>query len=250
MESFNFIPKCTVGVFDSGIGGLNLLKTCVLKMPYVNFVYFADNYAVPYGNKPKEEITKRVTGAFDIMIKMQVAAAVVACNTATAVCVDVLRKRCPFPVVGIQPAVKQAASYGGRCAVLCTEATAESQSLKVLVERFGEGRARVYPCPDLASFIEERAPEIPVREAERLLPEIEADSVVLGCTHYLYIKNTIQNKYQVPVFDGMVGTAAHLATLLGFCDHLSKNAGKIHFVGGNNGKKYDNFQHLMKIPTI
>lgn len=247
MDSSNFIDFCTVGMFDSGIGGLNLLKECVLKMPSVNFVYFADNYAVPYGNKSNEEIIRRVTGAFEIMAEMRVDAAVVACNTATAVCIDVLRARYPFSVVGIQPAVKQAAVYGERGAVLCTETTASSPSLRALIGRYGGGRISVYPCPGLAAFVEEYAPEIPLAEAEDMLPEIDADCVVLGCTHYAYIKNTIQNKYKVPLFDGMAGTADHLASLLGICNHFSKKAGKISFVGGNISKNYGIFQHLMKI---
>lgn len=246
MGMYNLTASCTIGMFDSGIGGLNLLKECVKKIPFADFVYFADNYAVPYGNKSDDEILSRVLKVFDVMTEMQVTAAVVACNTATAVCIDVLRGRSSFPVVGIQPAVKQAATYGGRCAVLCTEATAKSQSLGVLVEQYGRGKVTVYPCPRLASFIEEHAPYIPQEEVLSMLPDIEADCVVLGCTHYSYIKNTIKNRYGLPVFDGMVGTADHLATLSGICDHFSKNVGKISFVGGDISKNFEIYKHLIK----
>lgn len=246
MDKYNFNAHRVIGMFDSGIGGLNLLKECRQKMPYADFIYFADNYAVPYGNKTREQILSRVVKAFDVMADIGVTAAVVACNTATAVCIDYLRERYSFPIVGIQPAIKQAASSGGRCAVLCTEATARSPSLKKLVERYGNGMVSVCPCPCLARFIEERAPEIPADEVCKLLPDIKADSVVLGCTHYVYIKKAIQNWYGVPVFDGMLGTADHLKTLSGICDHFSKNCGKISFVGGNISKNFEIFEHLMK----
>ncbi len=240
------MPKMpTVGVFDSGIGGLNLLLACQRRLPHVNFIYFADNYAVPYGNRGREDILNRVVSVFDEMEGMGVDAAVVACNTVTALCVDFLRKKYAFPIVGIQPAIKEAIKIEGKCLVLATPNTAKSLALNELVTKYGDGRTEIIACPNLAEIIEASAPNFDFGQ-NFPLPNVSASSVVLGCTHYSYIKNNIRKRYGCPIFDGMVGTADHLATILGKTDHPTQNKGKISFLRGDFCKNMKIYEYLLK----
>ncbi len=148
---FSSEKNLTVCFFDSGIGGLNLLCECALRLENVNFKYFADNYNVPYGNLSTREITEKADAVFSQIEKTKPAAAVIACNTVTARCAAYLRAKYPFPIVGVQPAVKPAAENGGNCVVLATQATASSESLQELIQNYGKGVTEVVPCPELAT---------------------------------------------------------------------------------------------------
>ena len=233
----------SVAVFDSGIGGLNMLKCCAEKMPAVKFYYLADNFNVPYGGKSKEEIFSLVKNALDSVLELHLSAAVIACNTATANCISELRKEYSFPIVGIQPAIKPAAQFGGKCLVLATNATVESQSFKDLFAKYGNTNFEVYPCAGLADYIEQNIFNLGNNLPESLLPKRKVDSVVLGCTHYVYIKDIIQSRYNCTVFDGIEGTTDHLCKILGIDDHFGDNLGifdhqpdkmsNITFIGGN-----------------
>ncbi len=245
MDDYKKADFPTVGVFDSGIGGLNLLAHCKKNMPALNYIYCADNYAVPYGSRTAEEVYSRTCYAFDCMKEVGVTAAVVACNTATALCIDKLRKRYTFPIVGIQPAVKTAIKYYERCAVLATSATAHSDSFAALIKQMPPQSVTVYPCRELAQTIENVAPNFD-KISHCALPAINEPCVVLGCTHYAFIKNIIAKWYGVPIFDGIVGTADHLKTILGNFDHFSKNDGKITFFGGDFAKNEAVFHFLMQ----
>ena len=211
--------KRNVVVFDSGIGGLNLLYECVVRAPDINYYYISDNANVPYGNRSAEEVFNLTRNALKDIEQLNPAALVIACNTVTALCIERLRAAYKFPVVGIQPAIKQAAKRGGSCLVLATEATVCSASFKDLVARYGNSQTCVHACKDLAAYVEENVLNLPAALPANLLPDKSADSVVLGCTHYSFIKKQIQSRYNCPVFDGMVGTADHFAQILGIADH-------------------------------
>lgn len=232
--------------FDSGIGGLTLLYECVRKLPYAEYVYFADNYNVPYGSLTEDKLLNKADGIFRQISLLNPSAAVIACNTVTARCAGYLREKYPFPIVGIQPAVKPAAAAGS-CAVLATPSTAESGTIKELVARYGEGRTEVFPCPKLAEYIENNIFNIDGEKVKELLPEITADSIVLGCTHYSFVKNLIGRIYLRPVFDGNLGTAEHLRTLLGNFDYRPENLSKIWFCGGDEAKNSKVFNNIEAI---
>lgn len=235
-----------VCVFDSGIGGLNLLYECAKKLPFVNLYYYADNYNVPYGNLPDEKLFPLVEAAFSKIACKNPAAAVVACNTVTARCIDFLRRKYPFPIVGIQPAVKPAVKVGGRCLVLATEATVKSVAFNKLLSQFPESDIFPYACRDLAEFVERNIFSLPEILPPHLLPDVCADSVVLGCTHYAFVRKQVENKYLCPVFDGMLGTADHLREILGICDHFSEKERIIAFLGGDFNKNREIFDKLNK----
>ena len=248
MNGFNSDLIC---FFDSGIGGLTLLAECMRRLPQARFAYFADNYNVPYGSKPRERLIEITDAVFGQISALNPAAAVLGCNTVTAQCSDFLRAKYPFPVIGIQPAVKPAAAYGKKCVVLATPSTAGSASVANLVARYGNGVTEVVACPNLAAYIEDNIFRLDTENLDGLLPDIQADAVVLGCTHYVYIKEQIKNRYKCAVFDGNDGTACRLCEVLGKSDHFSienhplpptcaqnleATLEKVEFSGGNTQK--------------
>lgn len=243
MEKQSLRRTKSVVVFDSGIGGLNLLNACCRRLPQIHYYYLSDNENVPYGNRPPDEILRLTLRALDGIEKLNPSALVVACNTATAQCIDELRKIYSFPVVGIQPAVKQAAEVGGRCLVLATNSTVASKPFLSLVSRYAPKDTEVVGCAGLADFIEHNIFSLPKRLPRGLLPDTQADSVVLGCTHYAFASRQIEEAYGCPVFDGIAGTADHFAKIIGISDHLLPQIGisdhlankrlKITYSGGN-----------------
>ena len=225
-------PKKLVCFFDSGIGGLNLLYECTKRRSDCNYAYFADNYNMPYGDLSHEKILSLVDGKFEYMKLLNPAVAVVACNTVTAECIRFLRQKYSFPIIGIQPAVKPAAKKYKDCVVLATPATANSVAVKNLVEEYGGGHTRVIACPDLAAYIENNIFNLERKEVERFLPEIKCDSIVLGCTHYIYVSDVISAFYNCPVFDGIDGTANRFEKILGVADNATER-NEITFFGGD-----------------
>lgn len=237
-------PK--VCFFDSGIGGLSLLYESVRKLPRVDFIYFADNFRVPYGSLTREEMLSLVDEKFSQISSLNPAAAVVACNTVTAQCIEFLRQKYSFEIIGIQPAIKPAAAAGGKRLVLATPSTAQSEALKNLVSKYGSECTQVVACEKLAGYIEQNIENISEEEVKKLLPDTQADSVVLGCTHYVFIKNIIKKHYNCPVFDGIDGTSDRLCEKLGIFDHRQGRAQKIGFSGGDTTKNRYIFNLLLK----
>lgn len=241
LSTSNALKVC---FFDSGIGGLTLLYECARKLPAdTKIYYFADNFNVPYGSLSDEELNAKTDAIFKEIASLDPTAVVIACNTVTAKCAERLRCKYSFPIVGIQPAVKQAVKGGNSCAVLCTPATAESESLKTLVENYGKGRCQVVACPCLARYIEENIFNLDENELFSLLPDISADAVVLGCTHYAFAQKIIEKRYHKPIFNGYEGTANRLLSVLGKnCkDNSSFEAPQIAFCGGDEEKNKNVF---------
>ena len=207
-----------VAFFDSGIGGLTVLYECIRRGIGQPIYYYGDNEYAPYGNKSREEIRARVCSAFETFDKLNVQAAVIACNTATAVCVDALRERYDFPIVGAEPAVFTAAKHGGEVLVLTTRATYESGRFRALCQRveqsYQNACVRLCPCDGLAGAIETQLFEKEY-DFSAFLPVGQPASVVLGCTHYIYLKEYVENFYGCKAYDGNEGMARRLENLLG-----------------------------------
>ena len=136
------IPGGGVGFFDSGIGGLTVLKSCLNVCGGLPVYYYGDDKRAPYGNLPPETIREYARDAFGLFGKLRVKAAVIACNTVTAVCADEFRRSFPFPVIGAEPAVFPAAKKGGRIFILATRATVESERFQRLCLRAMENIRR------------------------------------------------------------------------------------------------------------
>ncbi len=221
-----------VGVFDSGVGGLNVLAACVRRLPHCLFFYFGDNRHAPYGSRTPAQITRFVRAALGRFAALGVDAAVLACNTATAVCAQAMRAEFPFPVIGMEPAVAPAARVCSHALVLATPCTAGSARLKALIGRFPQCRFTVCALPGLAGAIERHFARGKKLTLSDHLPACSCDGVVLGCTHYAFFGHEIGDFYHAPVFDGIEGTAERLVHVLaarqdaahcGTVDHLRPN---------------------------
>jgi len=213
------LPKGGIAFFDSGIGGLTVLSSCLRYFSNGVFYYYGDNSRAPYGNRSEEEIYRYVKEAFELFSSLQVKAAVIACNTATAVAIERLRQEYSFPIVGTEPSILPAVKGGGEIYILSTRATYESKRYKILCararasERFREGRLFPFSCDYLAGAIEESFPvfDFPLSE---YLPKGKPTAVVLGCTHYVFLKKRVEEFYGCPCYDGNDGIARRLHTLL------------------------------------
>lgn len=246
MELSLTTPK-KVCFFDSGIGGLTLLHECAKKLPNVRLYYFADNYNVPYGNLPLSGLKSKVDVIFSRISEINPTAAVIACNTVTAHCAEELRAKYSFPIIGIQPAVKEAVKAGGKCVVFATPATAASASLKKLVSAYGNGLTEVVACPEFAAFVEKNIFNLDGEKVMKLLPEVEADTVVLGCTHYIFVKSAVERKYNCPVFTGVEGTVNRILSILGASESvtLTPTFKNVTFVGGDKDKNERVFYEVL-----
>ncbi|WP_295456112.1 glutamate racemase [uncultured Thiodictyon sp.] len=194
-------PKHPIGVFDSGVGGLTVLKEIRRELPAEDLLYVADSGHAPYGDKSPALIEARAVVLTEFLIGQGAKAVVVACNTATGAAARLLRSRYPVPIIAMEPAVKPAVelSRSGVIGVLATRATLASHSFSVLLARVSaEARTQILlqPCPGLVERIE--AGDLDGDYTRALLahylrPVLErgADSIVLGCTHYPYLRSLI-----------------------------------------------------------
>lgn len=199
-ESITRDPRAPVGVFDSGVGGLSVLRHARDLLPAESFIYVADSANLPYGDKTPAFIRERVLQLGGELVDMGAKALVVACNTATAAAVELLRERYRLPVIGMEPGVKPAVerSSSGVVGILATPSTVQSHRLATLVDRYaGEAMVLVQPCSGLVEQVERHA--LDTRETTDLLqhylqPLIDqgADTLVLGCTHYPFLLPAIR----------------------------------------------------------
>ena len=238
-----YSSRIKVGFFDSGIGGLTTLNDCVKYAEQFvrqgidyTFYYYGDNFHAPYGNLSSEKINAYVDKAFEKFVDLQVDAVVLACNTVTAVCVERLRKKHAFPIVGIEPAifsaVKSLPNGKGEILTLSTRATFLSNRFKCLCARVKKFYPKVilknYPCDGLAGAIEKRAFQVDFDCSDFLL-NCNPSIVVLGCTHYVYVKSFIRSFYSCPTVDGNSGVARRLFSLLDDCGKPNDTK-KVNFV--------------------
>ena len=189
-----------IGVFDSGVGGISVLKHIHALLPIEDLIYLADSKYAPYGNKTAQEITQRCLILCDDLLQKNVKAIVVACNTATAAAIDTLRETFNIPIIGMEPAVKPAAeaSKNGVIGVLATVGTLKSAQFAALLESYGRNvKVVTQACVGLVECIERGELHTPETKAlirlyaTPLLAE-GADTIVLGCTHYPFVKDAIR----------------------------------------------------------
>lgn len=206
--------------FDSGIGGITVLRHALSALPGHAFIYFADTDHAPYGTKPKAEVCARVLDAAEFLSRLDIDALVVACNTATAVAIQALRERFDFPVIGMEPAVKPALAHnsGKKVLVFATSLTLQESKLETLLANLDTGH-RVERCAldDLVTFAEQFAFDTPavLDYLAETLADIrweEYESAVLGCTHFIFYRDAIQRLAgkHIKLLDGNEGTVNHL----------------------------------------
>lgn len=190
-----------VGVFDSGVGGLTVVREIMRQIPGEQVVYFGDTARVPYGSKSKETVTKFSRQDVKFLLSMNVKAIVVACNTASAVALDEIEKELPIPIIGVvRPGVKAAveATKNGKIGVIATEATIHSEIYTKYIQQIAVA-AKVIgkACPLFVPLVEEGLLEDSVTDeiARRYLADLKGtgiDTLIMGCTHYPLLRSTIQ----------------------------------------------------------
>jgi glutamate racemase len=231
MTTLPVSPDAPIGIFDSGVGGLSVLRHIRAQLPHEHLIYFADSGFAPYGDKPEHLVTERVLAIGAFLIAQGAKAIVVACNTATVAAIAALRARYPgMPIVGVEPGLKPAAaaSRNGLIGVLATERTLNGAKFLLLRDQITEStgaRFLLQPCIGLADQIE--FGELDSSDTDALLhrfiaPLLDegADTLVLGCTHYPLVQASIERVIAastdrpVTLIDTGEAVARHLARLL------------------------------------
>lgn len=209
-----------IGIFDSGVGGITVLGRAVKMLPKENFIYFADSAHFPYGDKSLTEVREHVFSAVEQMAAKGLKMLVVACNTATAAAINDLRERYDFPVLGIEPALKPAveAEDSGTIAVIATSLTLREEKFQRLFQRYeSKGKILNLPAVGLADLVEQGHyhDDIGRDYLYRLFQGVHADTVVLGCTHYLFTEPLIRELFPVAnIIDGGEGLARNILRTL------------------------------------
>lgn len=206
-----------IAVFDSGLGGVSVLRELRQLMPEENYLYFGDSANAPYGVRSLDDVRTLTVQAISTLYNRGIKAAVIACNTATSAAIIPLRERFrDIPVIGMEPALKPAVlEHPHECVlVLATALTLREEKFSHLMERYDD-RAEVVslPCPELVEFVERGELDSPALDAylqQRLGPWRErADAAVLGCTHFPFLREAIRKALNpnAVLYDGGAGTA-------------------------------------------
>ena len=233
-----------IAVFDSGVGGISVLRHLIRYLPGERFLYFGDSANAPYGSRTTEEVRQLTLAAVKkLTTEYPVKAVVIACNTATAAAVKQVRSAYPdLIVIGIEPALKVAADHfpGGRIGVMATEVTLREEKFDSLLHRFDENCTIVkIPAPGLVQLIEQGKVDGP--ETEALLHTIldpyvgKLDALVMGCTHYPFAAGAIGRVLgpEVTLLEGGDGTARETRRRLAAADLLEEGDGEIRILNSS-----------------
>ena len=269
----NPMPKATanapIGIFDSGIGGLSIAQEIAKHLPHERFIYFADTAHVPYGPRNDQNIRELTAQAIEWLYRKGCKVAVVACNTASAFSLDYLREHYGdnFPIIGLVPALKPAVlqSKSKTVAVLATPATFRGQLIKDVVDKFAQpSGVTVIPvtCLDLVPFVESGAQMSAACLAtlkDILQPVVDqgADYLVLGCTHYPFLKIAIQSIFgqKLTLIDSGLAVARQTARILIKNELLfeQNHDGDVRiecYVSGNNAESLRPILQLLLEPEL
>jgi len=209
-----------IGVFDSGIGGISALEAMMRILPGEVFIYYSDVAHAPYGTRSTEEVIALVRDVTEKLLAQNIKALVIACNTATGAAAATLRKELTIPVIGMEPALKPAAEHrkNGSILVMATPLTLKQDKFIRLMEKYGDGAVKV-PCPGLMELVEQDDREGEERYLRQLLARYDlarVDAIVLGCTHYVFLKDMIREIVppHILITEGSEGTARQLKRVL------------------------------------
>lgn len=246
--------KAPVGVFDSGVGGLTVAREIMRQLPDENIVYFGDTARVPYGSKSRNNIIRFSRQIVRFLETKQVKAIVIACNTASAMALDVIKEECDIPIIGvIVPGARAAVqeTVSGKIGVVGTEATIRSEMYtKVIKELSPEASVIGKPCPLFVPLVEEGFAKHHITDEaiEFYLDEMkqsDVDTMILGCTHYPLLRSKIMAYLgeKVHIVNPAYETAMDLKTLLresGICSEEG-NLAKYEFYVSDTAEKFKQF---------
>ena len=226
-----------IGLFDSGVGGITVLREALRALPNADYMYYADTGNVPYGPKTQEQVKQYVMNAADFLVGRGAGVLVVACNTATSVAIEELRQRYAIPIIGMEPAVKPAVENhkDKRILVTATALALKLDKLKKLITRLdAEDIVDLLPLPGLVLFAENMT-----FDEETVLPYLRAElspfdmrqyqTVVLGCTHFIYFRPILRKLLGdgIDIIDGNLGTVNRLVGTLSDLNAPPAGSGRI-----------------------
>ena len=235
----------TIGIFDSGIGGVTVLREILKVLPNENYIYYSDSKNNPYGDKSDDQINELCENIVNLFIEQKCKAIVIACNTASAKSAQYLREKYRnILFIAIEPAYKMVYDYAYNepTLVLATKGTIESEKFNLLYHTYDNHKTILLPCVGLADIIEEGNREKIKKYLKEHLESYrgKVKNVVLGCTHYPLIQDEIQEVLgEVTFFNGAPYLAKHLKEVLEEKD-LSNNKGKkgtIQFIDSSNDEQ-------------
>ncbi len=257
----NKINNRPIGVMDSGVGGISVLRELVKLMPGEEYIYYGDSVNAPYGTKPAQELIDLTMKNAQFLLEQGAKAIVIACNTATSVAANLLRERYKdIPIIGIEPALKPAvlAKEHSKVLVMATIVTLEQKRFGDMMHLYEEDADIIkVPCPGLVELIEGGHLKDQVLVdylEEKFAPynKNEIDAVVLGCTHYPLIKNTVQAILpHTVIYDGGYGTAKQTRRRLEECGLLSgkESGGQVIFYNSKGTEEMLDFsRRLLELP--
>ena len=227
-----------IGVFDSGIGGVTVLKEIIKLLPNYHYLYYSDSFNNPYGDKKEEELLIITKNIVQLLIDKGCKIIVIACNTASAICKDYLRGNFDVPIIAIEPAIKQVFdnSPKGKTLVMATKGTIESEKFLKLYNSFSNDEMIIEAFPGLADLIEQDRKEDLKIYLQKKLHYNNIKNVVLGCTHYPLIKNEIKEILgDVNFFDGSFGVAKRVKDVANGLN-LKESTFKLDFIDSSNSK--------------
>lgn len=241
-----------IGILDSGIGGVTVLKEIIKLIPKGHFIYYSDSINNPYGDKSEEEIYSIVKRIVLYFLENNCVAIVLACNTASCICVKRLREEFPKVLfIAIEPAYKMVHDYNpcGKTLVMATEGTLRSEKFLALYHNYDNNNTILLPCVGLADLIEKGDMNIVLKYLfDNLSQYKDVENVVLGCTHYPLIKNNIRKVLgKVNFFDGSKGVSKELLRQLKLSGvNYEYDDIKIDFIDSSNSSlKEKRFRNLL-----
>ncbi len=247
------IKSRPIGVFDSGVGGISVLKEAVKGLPNEDFIYYGDSKNAPYGEKSVDEVRKLTFNVIEKLLDKKVKAIVVACNTATSAAINEIREKYGevMPIIGIEPALKPAIELNreGKVIIMATPLTLQEDKFRSLMEKYEEVADIVpLPCAGLAEIVEEgelRGKVVCDYLQDKLnkYKQEKIAAIVLGCTHYPFVAHEILNivPKETPIIDGSDGTVRQLKRKLQSRNILNdkEEKGKVEIINSLNDDMVD-----------
>lgn len=237
-----------IGIFDSGIGGVTVFQEVLEVMPNYKYIYYSDSKNNPYGDKSDDELKKITSNIVEYLVSEGCEIIVIACNTASAICKDILREKYSIPIIAIEPAYKLA-SKNGKTLIMATKGTIDSLKFKELYQKYNNHNTMIYECVGLANLIEQNNTKL-IKEylKQNIKQFMGVENVVLGCTHYPLIKKNIREILgNVNFFDGSNGVAKRLLEIVKDT-HLQESEQSITFIDSSLDKtKEKRFYDLLQL---
>lgn len=245
-----------IGVFDSGLGGISVVREIVRDLPHEQVLYFGDSANAPYGTKTPEQVRDLSEAIVERFAREGVKAIVIACNTATSAAAETLRQQYSIPIIGMEPALKVACDRGEHQHVIvaATPLTLREHKFAVLMKRFADEHTIVkQPCPQLVKIVESGKlddHDLVMRTLHTLFDNDDldsVDSVVLGCTHFVFFREYFRELLpdSAAIIDGNEGTVRHLRDVLESMDALAPETQQGSVTLANS----DTSEHMASLAT-